>query len=187
MKPTPERVPSSAEAAWLLHGSPRAVLGRIVPEDPLGLRARVAARIAGQALLFDLDRALLRVQASVALRAGAWRGEPELGVWLEERIDEALTHLLDEGQARADTGAGLARLCDPLGLDGTRLEAACRRFNRLPLDSRRAFFALVLEGAHPDGLARANGLVLGELARRARAALGPFRALAPGPSAGRRA
>ena len=62
----------------MLLGSPREILGRIVPSDPLELRARLALRLRERVLLFDSERVLLRAFALVAYRAGAWRGRPEL-------------------------------------------------------------------------------------------------------------
>jgi hypothetical protein len=162
--------------AALLHGSPSAVLARIVPNDPLGLRARIAAECEGRALLFDVERALLHVQALVALLAGRWRGEPALEEWVTERVKEGLEDVL-QSEASVVLGAGAAaRLCAPLELDAARLGGACSNFNRLPEGARRAFFALVLEGASPDGWARRSGRPLGELLRVLRRALEPFRA-----------
>jgi len=167
---------ASAGLGGLLCGPPEVVLARLRGEDPLRLRARVARRLAERALLLDLERALLRVQAAVALAGAAACGVEEPEAWLEARVDEALGQLLAEERAGPASPA-LVRLCAPLGLDGERLASACARFNHLPAEVRRAFFALVLEGASPDALARAQALPLGELGRRARAGLEPFRGL----------
>ena len=178
---------SSANAALAEHacrllwpGTPHQVLARILPADPLELRARIAKRLAERALLCDAECVLLRAQALCALDACSWRGEPELAVWLDERVEEALSNALADDVCAAP-GVGdepLRALPDSLALDARGLDAACRRFNDLPFEQREAFFALVLDARAGDRLARARGLSLSELGRRARAALDVFRRLA---------
>jgi hypothetical protein len=160
----------------LLTGSAAEVLARIVPEDPLGLRARIGVRLEERALLLDPEGVLLAAQALCALHAPLWRGEPRLDTWLEERVEEALAECLAEdalGPPRAS--AGLEAFARPLSLEPVSLAAACARFHRLPFEAREAFFALVLDARAPERLARARGLSLSDLARRARAALELFR------------
>lgn len=154
----------------LLTGTAREVLARILPEDPLGLRARLAARVRERALLLDLDAVLLRALALCSLHAATWRGEPELERWLEVRVEESLAAVLAEDPE--DTrGEPLTPVAAPLALDPRALARACARFNRLAFEQREAFFALVLDGVVADRLARARKLSLPELARRARAGL----------------
>jgi DNA-directed RNA polymerase specialized sigma24 family protein len=54
------------------------------------------------------------------------------------------------------------------------MQQACAQFNDLPEPVRKAFFALVLEGAAPAEVARRSGCSLTEIARRARRALDVF-------------
>lgn len=158
-------------------GTPCEVLARIVPEDPLGLRALVAARLGKQALLCDAERVLLSAQALCALQASTWRGEPEFATWLEGRVTDALLVAIGEECAAPSGGfvEALRSFAEPLALDPCRLAAACTRFNRLPFEQREAFCALVLDADGADHCARARGLSLSELARRARAGLQLFR------------
>ena len=164
----------------LLLGNPREVLARIVPDDALGLRGLIASRLIERALLADVDSLLLRAQALCALRAPAWRGEPALERWLEDRLSEALEGLLSTGELHGSGREPRDRGLDAtsLGLDPVEFERACARFNRLPFEHRSAFFALVLDASEPDRLARAQGLSLSQLARRARTALQLFRTIA---------
>ena len=158
--------------ALLAGGSPREILARLVDCDPLGLRAVVYERLRARAYLLEADRVFLRSLARVARYAPRYRGEPELAIWLAERVDEALLDLLDEDREGAalaeDTLAGLAR---PLGLDPAAMRAACARFHALPEEERRTFFALVVEGRDLDELARDSGESATGIARRARHAL----------------
>lgn len=176
--------PAGRAQHLLLTGTAAEVLARIVPEDPLGLRARIAARLEEGALLLDSDGLLLATQALCALHASAWRGQPELALWLAERIEEAIAEALSEALAETlaedafgppRAAAGLAAFARPLGLEPASLAAACARFNGLGPEVRAAFFALVLDGRQPERLARARGLSHSELARRARTALEVFR------------
>lgn len=153
--------PSSDWRAWLAGGTPREVLARIVQGDPLEVRERVARKLREDALLFDADRVQLRTLARCARAAPSYRGRPELDKWLDALVDEALRDLLREDDERAAPGAtapepegALVELSRPLGLDARSLAVACRAFNRLPVDERRAFFRLVLEGRSLDELAR---------------------------------
>jgi hypothetical protein len=166
----PVAVRSDAARALLGSGPPREVLARIVPDDPLALRRRVGARLAEGALLCDAEQVLLRAQALCAWHARSGREAPDLERWLDERVDEALAAIL----AEAEPGDALAAFATPLALDAAALAEACARFDRLPVEQREAFFALVLADGG-DRAARARGLSLTELARRARAALEPFR------------
>jgi len=180
-----------APAALLLTGTPREVLARLVPDDPLGLRERVAARLAARALLLDVERVLARALAASAQRAYAWRGEPALDRWLAERVDEAIEDVVGEDlgawserESRSAVGPWTV-FAAPLGLDPRALFEGCARFNRLPFEQREAFFLLVLEGAPSDEACRSRSLSLSELARRARGALDVLRGavLPAGPGA----
>jgi hypothetical protein len=171
--------PEARAGELLLTGTPREVLARIVPEDPLGLRARVAERVTARALLLDLEHVLLCAQALCSLRAPAWRGEPELARWLDLCVEEAFAAVLSEEHQEGRVGEPMTAFAAPLALDPLDLAGACARFNRLPFEQREAFLAVVLEAAAADRLARARGLSLAELARRARAGLEIFRGAAP--------
>jgi len=159
----------------LLTGTPREVLARIVPEDPLDLRARIAARIAERALLLDVEHLLLRAQALCSLHAATWRGDPELAEWLDLRVEEALAAALSEDPGERLGPEDLALFAAPLELDPLALATSCARFNCLPFEQREAFLAVVLDAVAADRLARARQLSLSELARRARAGLEIFR------------
>jgi len=162
-------------ARELLAGeNPLEVLARIVPEDGLALRPRLGAHLGARALLCDGERVLLHAQALCAVRAATGRGAQELGRWLDEQVQEALAALTQESEPEAEGEEALADFAAPLALDAGALAAGCARFNRLPFEQREAFFALVLDGASPDRLARERGLSLSELLRRARGALEPF-------------
>jgi hypothetical protein len=174
-RPTDPRTERACALLW--GGAPHEILARIVPDDPLGLRALVAGRLSERAFLCDAERVLLIAQAHCALQSSSWRGVPELPTWLEERVEDALASVLSEEGSAAEGGLAesLGLFAEPLGLGAVDLAQACARFNRLPFEQREAFFALVLESAGADRLARTRGLSLSELARRARAGLLPFR------------
>jgi hypothetical protein len=162
---------------WLSGASPREVLARIVPGDPLGLRARVARALEERALLVDADRARLAALARVARAAPRYRGHPELDAWLAEHVGRALDVLAcgDESALGPDGEARVAdafdELAPRLGLDPTDLRRAAAAFHRLPGEDRRAFFDLVLERRTLDELARGRAESASALARRARRAL----------------
>jgi hypothetical protein len=178
---------SPQECVLLLLGSPREVLARIVPGDPLGMRSCVSEALRGRALLLDGERVLLRALALVAHRAAAWRGRPQLGTWLEERVEEAIAAALDEagaGESAAPATDPHALFAAPLGLDPAELRAGCARFNRLPFERREPFYRIALEGLDPQQLSRRRGLTLGELGKGAREALDLLLGPEPVPALG---
>lgn len=171
-------------ARGLLVGSPREVLARLFPRDPLRVRALVAERLAARYLLMDGERVFLASLARIARGAARYRGSPPLAAWIEREVDAAIDALRAEEARRAELEAeeqGPARapddgrercawraLAPPLGLAPEAMRAACARFNALPLPEREAFVRVVLERRSPDALARESGSSLSELARRAR-------------------
>jgi hypothetical protein len=158
---------------WLAGGSPREILGRILPGDPLGVRVLVARRLREEALLLDADRVHLRSLALCARYAARYEGRPAIESWLGRQIDEAIEelgreHLLQAAPGRASAIEDLAK---PLGLEPVAMYRACLAFNRRELSERQAFFALVIEQRSLDDIAHAAGVSAGEAARRARRGL----------------
>ena len=66
---------------------------------------------------------------------------------------------------------GLDELVKPLGLKPDRVRAACALFNELDEAERKACFDLLVDGANIDALAKAEGVTVTLIARRARRAL----------------
>lgn len=134
-------------------GSARDVLHRLIDGDPMEIRPRCLARVRDGAWFVSLDRAHLRAVARVAYAARVYRGTPALDEWLQERIDRSLEELVREEreEERAQTLPGLP--IDPLykyvaavlGLEIPLARRACVALNSLPLEVRRAFFAVALD------------------------------------------
>ena len=178
-----------SRTALLAAASPRAILARIVPDDPLELRPRIARALRRHALFLDPDRLFLRAVALCARAAPDWRGHPPLDEWLDAHVEAAvLDRCREEGEASAEPGepggAGEKSVFDllarPLGLDAARARVACRRFHRAPRDDREAFFLLVIERRSLEDAAAVTGCSGPAVARGARRALDLL--LAPPPS-----
>lgn len=160
-------------------GDSHTVLARLLQDDPLGLRTRVAARLAERAYLLDVDRALLRSLARTARAAATYDGDPPLERWLAEKIDEAFADLLAEDHEAERAGTpcddrqlrALDALGRPLGLSALELRAACVSFNRLAATDRTAFHALVIRARSLDEIARERAESATETARAARRGL----------------
>ena len=175
---------SPEKLARLLTGTPREILARIVPGDPLRVRPRVAERVRARWVLVDTDRVHLRALALAARQADRWRGRPALETWLGARVELAIDEILEEEPGEASPAElpqpGVFEvLASPLGLDPPRLRRLCATFNRLPDPVRRSFFLLVLEGRGVDEVARLESGNATEIARRARRALDAFLAGLP--------
>lgn len=155
--------------ARLLHGSPREILARIVPGDPLGLRALIADRLDERHLIADADRLQLRLAIHVAREAARLGARGELRGWLLARLDPLLDELaLASGGPANEACDSFAR---SLGLDPARARRALAALNACPPEQRRAFHGLVLARIELDELARSERVNASELGRRARAAL----------------
>lgn len=154
--------------------SPQEILERLVQEDDIGLRQRVAARLRDEAWMLDADRVHLRALARVAREAPEYRGTPELATWLDGHVDAAVIDLLEEDsdalagvfELEPEDDAALAALARPLGLAPEHARAVCVAFNTRPPEERRAFRALCLDGA--GGAARESATGAAETLRRAR-------------------
>lgn len=159
--------------------SPREVLARLMNGDPLGLAETIEARLRERAFLLDADRVFLRSAARCARFAVRYRGDPTLERWLAERVDEAIGDLLDAEREAERTGAEPApeqlavfeTLARPLGIEPLSALRACAAHNRLPLEERRAFRELVIEGRSLDELAQGGPRSAPAIARAARRGL----------------
>jgi len=149
------------------------VLARLMAGDPLRLRERVAEGLQRNALLLDPDRVVLRCAARIARFAQRYRGQPDIEAWLRSQVDGAAFDLVaeDEEQPRGAGDAafqGLGELARPLGFDPQLVHEACVVHNRFPLEERRVFRSVVLEGRSLDELAARSGQSATDLARCAR-------------------
>ena len=172
-------------ARLLLAGTPRQVLARILPGDPLDLRSRCAERLRARAQFVDVDRVLVRSQARIARAAASRRMHIGLEPWLDARIEEAIDDVRDEAGLRSpEPGSVFQLLAQPLGLSAREMARACKRFNALEIEVRRAFFELVVEGLALERAAEHLGRSALEVARDARLGLNAFLLVEPGRGRG---
>lgn len=172
--PTPRSVRGPLDGESILCGSPREVLARIVPGDPLAIRDVVADVLRAQCLFLDADRVHLRALARTARAALRFRGSGlELRAWLIAQASDAVAEILAEDldTPRVDANSAFAQFARPLGLDPEAMRRGCVAFNRLPIEDRAAFFALVVEDVGLEAHARASGVTTNEIGRRARRGL----------------
>jgi hypothetical protein len=146
---------SAFPGSEILHQpSTREVLRKILEGDPLGIAERSSLRVKERALLLDISRLTLRAMARAAYRARAYQGDPALGDWLTERIEESIRDLIEED--REDERAGIpvgtdpearfAFLTETIGVTPPIARRVCVVFNDLPDDRRHAFWSMVIEG-----------------------------------------
>lgn|GEM_PF-1516649 len=176
LRPASAAAPARAavDADTLLCGSPREVLARIVPGDPLAIRDVVADVLRSQCFFLDADRVHLRALARTARAALRYRSSGlELRTWLVAQASDAVAEILAEDldTPRVDPGSAFAQFARPLGLDPEVMRRGCVAFNRLPIEDRAAFFALVVEDVGLEAHARASGATTNEVGRRARRGL----------------
>ena len=127
-------------------------------------------RLRRSSQLLDAGRVHLRTLALCARQACHYRGHPSLEEWLNDRVDEAVTQLLEEESLQLE-GDAWASLAEPLGLDPLDAHSACRTFNLLSFEERHAFFRLIIEGEQPTLVAKELGQDPAKLLTSAGAAL----------------
>lgn len=134
-------------------GSAREVLHRLIDGDPMELRPRCVAKLRDGAWFVSLDRTHLRAAARTAYASRVYRGHPPLDVWLHARIDQSIEELVREEQederVQKVPGTPLdplyAYIAAALGLEAPLARRACVALNRLPVETRATFFAVVLD------------------------------------------
>jgi hypothetical protein len=146
--------PKFAGSELLSGTSASEILEKIAPSDPLGITARCGARLHWRAQLIAHERAVARSLAQTAYAALRYRGQPELGAWLDAQIDRALDMLLNDD--REDEAAGrptdepwdprFAFVSEVWGVSPALARRACVVFNALPIVVRRAWWALTVQG-----------------------------------------
>jgi len=132
----------------------REILERLLDGDPLELEARCRAKLQESALLLDLSRLHLRALARVAHRAPHYRGEPPLGEWLTDRIEDSIQDLLEEDRDAERLGTlpqtpvdhRYRFVSELLGLEVSLARRTCVAFNDLPSEVRCAWFAVAVLG-----------------------------------------
>lgn len=133
-------------------GDPREIAERLYRGDPLRMEARCAHRARERYFLLNPDQLHRRSLAAVALAAPRFDGSGDLELWVRDRIDEAITSVIQ--QDRRDLEAGLVPsnppeprfeyLADALGLEPELTLQAAVAFNELPDYTRESFFHLII-------------------------------------------
>ena len=120
----------------------------------------------------DADRVHLRALALCARHGVTYRGRPCIDEWLQARVEEAISDILEEdAEAQAlKMGGAFSVLAAPLSLSPKALRAACARFHARPREEREAYVRLVLD-RQPLEESGANPLEVARCARRAVLAL----------------
>lgn len=181
-------------------GSARAILARLIDGDPFEIEARCIERLGALALLLDVRRVHLRTIARVAHAAPRYRGDPPLAQWLAGIVDASAKELVgeDREEARSEVPTNeswdprYAFLSEAMGIEPTQARRACIAFNVLPIDVRRAYYAVVVEGRTINRyVAEGNGppdrvrLLLSTAINAIRAAIDPGEPPAGGTTHGR--
>ena len=146
--------PPGLVAALFSGRAPRELLALLGEGDPLHLYGRAAAGVRAAARLLEVDRVHLRTLARVALAAPRYAGDPEFGVWVEARVEEAMEDLLRADREELRQGnavlepwdARFAFLTQSFGVPPGATLRASVAFNSLAPAVRRAFFRVVVEG-----------------------------------------
>ena len=153
---------SGADARWiwrLAATNPQEVLRRLVDHDALHLQAAVQPRLNARALILDPERVFVRTAARVAYRA-VTEAEPSPGKvaeWFARRLDEAIDDCLRQDGQRAARDEYSAEIFDQHAqfhwtfmVPAREVLRAAVAFNGLPFESRRSFFALLIERRSVD-------------------------------------
>jgi hypothetical protein len=160
---------SSADAKFpgsevLAGGTPSEVYRRLTDGDPLRIADLVLSGMSTEAVLWHPIRLVRATVARAAHDSWTYRGEPALDIWLRDCFHKAvelvtvqiqseeLQGLPPEGDEVANTDfySRMLRLEPPL------VRRAILEFHALPLEVRKTFFAVFMEGQKLDSLARSQ-------------------------------
>ena len=144
---------------------PRELLEKLVKSDPLELRRLCREHLSSSALLLDEGRLFLRATASVAHDAPRFDASTPLEDWLRDAVAGAAERLIVEDQESYESGIPPLESWDPVSpslLERLPIEPRLARgvavtFNRLPIEERRVFYALVIEGESLEACAQRTG------------------------------
>lgn len=152
----PEPAPEAKTLLARLAGkNAREVLARLSDGDPLRLYPLCAHRTRGRYFVVDPDRVFERTLSLVAVAIEIDSEGCERAEWLIERIDEALSSVLEEDRELERAGARTeSGFLDPrylvfveaFGTEPARARSAAVQFNGLDERARKAFFHLLVDG-----------------------------------------
>lgn len=151
-------------AAWLPGRLPRVALEAIVEGDPLGVETRVRAKLRKGGWLLDAERVIARGFAAIAFAAHRYHGFPDLDTWMDRELERTILSLLEEDRgavieespADVESASALRWLADSLGLPLRSALHATVVFHALPLEVRRAWYALAVDTWTPEACAAAG-------------------------------
>ncbi len=154
----------------------RAILARIVPDDPLQLEELAHERIHQLVVFMSAARVRRRSQARVAHDAVAdpRAGRPSLHGWLVACVDRSIRELVREddqtlrrGQPFDDEDEGYyAAFSAATGIGAERARETCIRFNLLDPITRDAFYCVAFEEQPLAMYARSLGESIADVEHR---------------------
>ena len=156
--PPVSQVDPQAFLARLAGKPPSEILARISGGDPLGLQGICSLRLRDQSLLIDFDRLFERSLAAVAIAASHATADEFIPEWLLKQVDLVIHRILNEDAEEERSSPGIPPR-DPryyrfvhlaYAVETGLVRTATVNFNGLPIDARRAFFHLLVDGFSVD-------------------------------------
>jgi len=153
--PTPAGPQGEFPGANILYGAaPKDVLERLLNGDPLNLAPMCLARLKERAILWLPEHILSLAMACVARDAWEYRGQPELSIWLRQRIDKSIHIALTKAHTDEQNGVPavesdlplLDLLVEGFGIHPSRTRLALLHFHSLDPILRRTFQAIFVDG-----------------------------------------
>ncbi len=140
----------------ILRGSdPMETVERLSESDPFNLAERARHRARELGLILDPERLEARAMARVAFAALAYRGELAFEEWVTACVDQTLQELLSEQAeeerqqvpiAQSLDGEFYKRFASIVQIPAQHGRLACLVMNRMPIEDRKTFFGIVIEG-----------------------------------------
>ncbi len=149
--------------AFLKDPDPLKVLHLLIQQDPFQLASRCRQALRREALVLNPERLARGTMARIALAAPNYAGREPLAEWVELAITISLEDMLAEQAEEERNGVPLAKSADAAfyvrfaqvgGIAAQDARVACSTLNGLPLEHRRAFHAVILDGESVDAYAQ---------------------------------
>jgi DNA-directed RNA polymerase specialized sigma24 family protein len=164
--PQEAQAPAFEIPAILQLDDPRAIMRRLMEEDPFELCSRCVQCARQRALILNPRRLVVETMARIAVKAHDYEGSESVAEWVQRIVDNCVEELLDEQREEERRGlpvadspdaefyAGLAEVFECPAYD-SRL--ACVTLNGMSDAHRGAFHAVIVQGMPLEEWAQACG------------------------------
>ena len=165
--PQEAQAPAFEIPAILQLDDPRAIMRRMLEEDPFELCSRCVRCARERALILNPKRLAAETMARVAVKAHGYAGDEPIAAWTQRIVEACVEELLDDQREEERRGLPVAdspdaefyaALAEVLECPVYDSRLACVTLNAMSDAHRGAFHAVIVQGISLEDWAQARGL-----------------------------